>query len=430
MTTTITDAFDLPRPEDNRAMGFVVKLGEADPGSDEVKQLVDDYVITAAVEKELPRILDDMKQVFDRGEEYGRFIHGSFGSGKSHFTTMRSLLLEGAQPAWKKFRPLVRAHKEAQERKGHESADHEAWLGKAGLLVVRIHMLSVRGKSTGFDRAVYEGFNAALKRRSKAPFEFLNVDAIFEEVRRDAKEDGDIVWKRLEAEGIVGGREEFEGIACGSTQARERFARTWLNYKGRDAADAGIDPRWSDGLSRMAEHAKAEGFGGIVLMVDEFLLSLAEKSCQECVQEINNLNVIVDHNTGQRSAPIFVFVARQRNLQEFFPDLVDESKIHEHLDHHAKRFEVTKLQDVELRHIVRGRVLRSKDGSPVQAAVSTLSERHQKVLPALLAGADIDYLRDVYPFHPALIEMRVDVTSLMQRERSALRLLYELPVIH
>jgi hypothetical protein len=430
MTTTITDAFDLPRPEDIRAMGFVVKLRESDPGSDEVKQLVDDYVITPAVEKELPRILDDMKQVFDRGEEYGRFIHGSFGSGKSHFMTMLSFLLEGTQPAWKKVRPLFNAHKDAQASKGHDSVDHEAWLAKAGLLVVRIHMLSVRGKSTGFDRAVYEGFNAALKRRGKAVFEFLNVDATFEEVRREAKEYGDIVWKRLEAESIVGGRDDFEAIANGSTLAREHFARTWLKYKGRDPADAGIDPRWSEGLSRMAEHAKSQGFGGIVLMIDEFLLWLAEKSGQEFVQEINNLNVIVDHNTGQRPAPIFVFVARQRNLQEFFPDLVDESKIHEHLDHHAKRFEVTKLQDVELRHIVRGRVLRVKNASAVKAAVSSLSERHQKVLPALLAGADIDYLRDVYPFHPALIEMLVDVTSLMQRERSALRLLYELLVIH
>jgi hypothetical protein len=243
-------------------------------------------------------------------------------------------------------------------------------------------MLSVRGKSTGFDRAVYDGFNAALKRRGKAPFEFLNVDAIFEEVRREAKEYGDIVWKRLEAESIVGGREDFEAIGSGSTQARERFARTWLKYKGRDAADAGIDPRWSDGLSRMAEHAKAQGFGGIVLIIDEFLLWLAEKSGQEFVQEINNLNVIVDHNTGQRPAPIFVFVARQRNLQEFFPDLVDESKIHEHLDHHAKRFEVTKLQDVELRHIVRGPGSGQLAGraTPEGAACAACRRRHR--LPA------------------------------------------------
>jgi hypothetical protein len=431
MRTTISDAFELPGPEDIWALGFVVKLRESDPGSDEVRQLIDDYVITPAVEKELPRILDNMKQVFDRGEEFGRFIHGSFGSGKSHFMTMLSLLLEGVQPAWKKFRPLLNAHRDAQQSKGRDAADHEAWLSKAGLLVVRIHMLSIRGKNTGFDRAVYEGFNAALKRRGKATFEFLNVDAIFDEVRREAKDYGDVVWKRLEAKSIVGGRDDFEAIASGSAQARERFARTWLTHKGRDPSSAGVDPRWSEGLCRMAEHAKSQGFGGIVLMIDEFLLWLGEKSAEEFAQEVNNLNVVVDHDTGQRATPMFAFVAVQRDIKEFFPDLVDESKIHEQIDHHAERFKpFVRLQDVELRHIVRGRVLRPRDSAAVQAAISSLSERHQKVLPALLAGADIDYLRDVYPFHPALIEMLVDVTSLMQRERSALRLLYELLVIH
>jgi hypothetical protein len=430
MTLTIAEAFDLPRPEDIRAMGFVIKLREAEPDSEEVRGLVADYVVTPAVEKELPRILDDMKQVFDRGEEYGRFIHGSFGSGKSHFMSMLSLLLEDAAPAWDKFGPVLGAHRDALAAKGRDAPDHRGWIPEARLLVVRIHMLSVRGRTTGLDRISYEAFNEALKRRGKAPFEFLNVEAIFEEVRREAEEYGDIVWKRLETAGVLSGKADFESLAGGSAKARERFARTWIEYKGRDASQAGIDPRWSEGLKRMGSHARAQGFGGIVLMIDEFLLWLAEKSGQEFVREINNLNVIVDHNTGQRPAPVFVFVARQRNLQEFFPDLVDESKIHEHLDHHAKRFEQTLLQDVELRHIVRGRVLRPRDGEAVRQAVAGLAETHRPLLPALLAGADIDYLRDVYPFHPALIEMLVDVTSLMQRERSALRLLYELLVLH
>ena len=427
---TITEAFELPRAEDIRAMGFVIKLREAEPDSEEVKRLVTDYVITPAVEKELPRILNDMKQVFDRGEEYGRFIHGSFGSGKSHFMTMLAMLLESVPLAWEKFGPMLGAYKYDLASRGRDTPDHESWITVSKLLVVRIHMLSVRGRTTGLDRAVYDAFNEALKRRGKVPFEFLNVDSIFDEVRREAEEYGDIVWKRLETAGIVAGRDDFELLASGSAMARERFARAWLEYKGRDASQAGIDPRWSEGLKRMGEHAKGQGFGGIVLMIDEFLLWLAEKSGQEFVREINNLTIIVDHNTGQRPAPIFVFVARQRNLQEFFPDLVDESKIHEHLDHHAKRFEETKLQDVELRHIVRGRVLRPKNSEAVKKAVAGLSDTHQKLLPALLAGADIDYLRDVYPFHPALIEMLVDVTSLMQRERSALRLLYELLVLH
>ena len=55
------------------------------------------------------------------------------------------------------------------------------------------------------------------------------------------------------------------------------------------------------------------GFGGIVLMIDEFLLWLAKKSGQEFVAEINNLNVIVDHNTGQRPAP------NARNRPSAFP---------------------------------------------------------------------------------------------------------------
>ena len=74
--TTIADVFDLPRPEDIRAMGFVIKLREA--SEDEVRRLVDDYVVTPAVERELPRILDAMKQIHDRGEEYGRFVHGLY----------------------------------------------------------------------------------------------------------------------------------------------------------------------------------------------------------------------------------------------------------------------------------------------------------------------------------------------------------------
>ncbi|MBX7096839.1 MAG: hypothetical protein K1X89_03920 [Myxococcaceae bacterium] len=418
MSKTIKDVFDLKPANELTSMGFVVRLREADRASEEFKNLVSDYVVTPSVEKELPLILDKMKQVYSRGEEYGRFIHGSFGSGKSHFMSMLAAVLENVPEAWAKFGPLL--------KKG----EHQAWLEKAGLLVVRLHMLSTRGRTTGFDRAVYDAFNAALARRDKATFEFLNLDAVFAEARREAQEYGDVVWKKLESAGIVGSKEEFEAIAAGSITARESFAKAWLQHKGRNLADAGIDPKWSEGLKRMAAHAKAQGFGGIVLMVDEFVLWLAEKSGREFIQEINNLTMIVDHDKGQRAAPIFVFVARQRSLSEFFPDLADDKQIYEHINHQAQRFEVTNLEDVELRHIVRGRVLRPRDPKAIDAAVAALAEKHDKVWKALLANGDSAYLKDVYPFHPALIEMLVDVTSLMQRERSALRLLYELLVVH
>lgn len=428
--TTITEAFVLPSRQDIQALNFVIRLDELDPHGEPAQRLVEDYVVTPAIERELPTILQNMRQVYTRGEDYGRFIHGSFGSGKSHFMTMLALLLEGAQPAWDKFGPILDAYRPPGATPPQPATLYRQWVDDANLVVVRIHMLSVRGRTTTLDRAVYDAFNDALKRRGKDPFRFLHLDAIFDEIRREADDYGEIVWKRLAEAALIDTRDDFDAIAHGTDAEREGFARLWLAHKGRSAEDAGIDPRWTEGLRQMGAHARTQGYGGIVLMIDEFLLWLGEKAGHEFVQEINNLNLIVDHNTGKRPAPVFVFVARQRNLQDFFPDLVEDNKLHAHLDHHAKRFELTQLQDVELRHIVRGRVLRPRLEDEVQQAIQEFGRTHGRIIQGLMATTDLAYLQDVYPFHPALIEMLVDVTSLMQRERSALRLLYELLVIH
>ncbi len=253
------------------------------------------------------------------------------------------------------------------------------------------------------------------------------VDGVIEEARREAEIFGEGLWEKLAEAGVVGSREEFEEL---DSEDREEFAKAYLAFKGRDPSSSGLEPVWTEGLHRMAEHARAQGFGGVVFMLDEMLLWLAEKTGTQFKQEIHDLNLIVDHPTRRREVPIFVFVARQRNIRDFFPELTAEDDIHEHLDHHAERFELTELQDVELRHIVKGRILRPKDPERLASEIESLVEAHRNLLPALLQDADVSYLKDVYPFHPALIETLVDVSAAMQRERSALRLLYELLVVH
>ncbi|MFO0646011.1 MAG: DUF6079 family protein [Polyangiales bacterium] len=419
MSLTIQEAFDLPSPDDVTALGFVVKL-ELKADDARQHQLVDDYVLTPAVRHELPLIFDGMKRAWERGEELGRFIHGSFGSGKSHFMSFLGLLLEDSEVAWAKEDILLR----------ELAAKHRAWIREARFLVVRQHMLTVSRTDTGFDRAIYDGFNATMQSRARPQFEFLDVQSIVEEARREAERYGDVFWQQAADAGIVGSREDFEALVAGTLQEREDFARAWLEWKGRDASSAGVDPNWAEGLQRLAKHAKEQGHGAVVFLIDEFLLWLSEKSGEQFKRAINQLNVIVDHSDGRRALPLFVFVARQRNLKEFFPDMVAEDQLHQHLDHHSKRFELTTLQDVELRHICKERVLKRRDVAAVQRVVDDLAERHRKLLQSLLQKADVEYLRDVYPFHPALIEMLIDISSLMQRERTALRLLYELLVVH
>ena len=336
MTLTISQCFDLPAPDDITALGFVVRLRES---GDETldRQLVTDYVLTPAVARELPVILQSMAHAQKARSDLGRFIHGSFGSGKSHFLSFLGLLLENRESAWSKDDATIR----------DLGATHRAWLGDAKLLVVRLHMLTTSGgRETGLDRAVYDAANAALIQRKKEPFEFLHVEGVLAEARREAELYGVQFWKRLEEAGIIGSKVEFEAQAAGSQEERESLARAYLAWKGRDVASAGVDPSWADGLQRLSTHVKAQGYGGIVLLVDEFLLWLREKSGPDFERAINQLNVMVDHGGGARAVPLYAFVARQRNIEEFFPDLVEDQKLHEHLGHHAKRFEVTSLEDV------------------------------------------------------------------------------------
>jgi len=414
----IITAYNLPSQAQITALSFVIRL-ESERSEDEARKLVHEYVLTPAVTEELPKIFKYLREVWSRGEELGWFVHGSFGSGKSHFMSFLGMLLEDVEVAWKKPSAAV----QELER------EHRAWLRQGKPLVVRIHMLSAQGNSD-FDRAVYEGFNAALKRQGKPVFEYLHIEGILDEMRKEAEQYGDVFWHHLEQQGILGSKEDFEAQARGEPEDREALVRAYLEFKKRDAASAGINPNWAEGLQRMMRHAKAQGFGGVVFFVDELLLWLSEKRAEEFKRAINQLNTMVDHADGRRTLPLCVFVARQRNIKEFFPHLAHEDELHQHLDHHAKRFNLTTLGDVELRHICKERVLQPRHPEEVAKAVKEAADKHKKLLPTLLQSADEAYLRDVYPFHPALIEMLIDISALMQRERTALKLLYELLVVH
>lgn len=422
MTLTVTQAYDLPSRDEITALGFVIKLTEADPQTR--AKLVSQYVLTPRVREELPKIFQTLHRVVNQTGEVGRFVHGSFGSGKSHFLAFLGMLLEDDAVAWAKPDAAI----------AELAAEHRSWVREAGLLVVRLHMLTAARTGVGFDRTVYGAFNQALRQRGKAEFVFVDVDGILDEARKEARDYGEVFWARMRSEGVAEDAGHFESMATGKAERREGLARKFLAFKGRDPDDAGIDPNWAQGLRRMAEHAREQGFGGVVLLVDELLLWLGEKQRAEFVEAINQLNTIVDHTTGKRAAPFLVFVARQRNIKEFFPDMVEEDELYRHIDHHSKRFELTTLQDVELRHICKERVLvpRPEHAAEVRRVVDNLATTHGRLVESLVRDAEdgVGYLRDVYPFHPALIETLIDISSLMQRERSALRLLYELLVVH
>ncbi len=419
--TTVRDVFVLPEAGELSRLGFVERITET--GAAAARRMVGDYVVTPTVEQALPDILGQLEQCRRRGEDRGWFVHGSFGSGKSFFLAMLGMVLEGREDVWQHPHPVFRTLEAA----------HRAWLAEQPVLVVRVHMLSERHTGSGLDRAVYSAFNATLLALDRPPCVFSSVDKVLDEARREAERYGDTFWQRLTEARICRGREAFEARAAGSEEQRERLAHAYLKWSGRDPDAAHLHPPFAEGMRRLAAHAKELGYAAVTVLVDELILWLREKKSDEFAREINNLNLFVDYAGERRAAPVWVFVARQRDIAESFPDDASEARLHEHLDWHRERFELTELKDVELRHIVRGRVLkRQPEREPeLRGVIEGLQTAHEKALPELLAGRhDADYLKDVYPFHPALIEAMVDISTCQQRERSALRLLYELLVVH
>jgi hypothetical protein len=413
--TTLAEAFEIPRPEEITALGFVVVL-EDQPSRATVERIVRDYVLTPKVQDELRKVLAKLREAFKRGEALGRFIHGSFGSGKSNFMFFLALLLEDDGLAWAKDHHEIRVLAE----------EYRAFLRETNILPVRLNMLSLNRPGATLDRLVYESFNATLRARGKPECGFLNVDGVLEEVRAEATAFGDQLWKVLAANGVVPSKALFDELAGGSEEDREGLALAYLKFKKRDPATAGVIPAWASGLRKLAAHAKARGYGGVVFFIDEMLLWLTEKENHQFQEAVNQLSLFVDYTGGSRAVPLGALVARQRRLKDFFPEHSDDEQIQALFDRIAGRFETTALEDVELRYICKDRVLAPKAPKLIQATLERLAVDQKKVLPAVIQQADIEYLKDVYPFHPALIEALIDVSALLQRERTALRLLMEL----
>lgn len=411
---TLDDAFVIPAAGALQALDFVIRL-DRDRAQDAVQRLIDDYVVTPAVADALPGLFHHLHKTVQRCEAYGHILHGGFGSGKSHLMTVLSLLLEGHPAAWAKEHPTFATLRER----------HQSWIADANLLVVRVHMLSARRAGARLDDILYDAVNHALEARGKAPLLVSGSAEVLAEIKREGATFGQAFWDKASAAGVAGSLEELEALEAEGPEVVDVLAQQYLAWKGRAGQAQGLKPAWGEGLKRLAKHIKGQGYGGLVLLVDEFLLWLAEKAGDSFVEAINDMNTIVDFS-GRREAPVVVVFARQRNIREFFPDLTDQDRIQERVDHHAKRFEVTQLQDVELRYIVKGRVLRDKkDPAAVDQARRAALTGYQRALDDLVGEAGPAVLEDVYPFHPALIDVLVDVSNLLQRERSALRLLYE-----
>lgn len=434
--TLLRELIDIP---DQVHQGdFVLKLtdGVADPDG-----TLGQYVVTPQLAAAFDQALGLIGGALAAGNSRASYLHGSFGSGKSHFMAVLDLLLAGT--------PEARAIPELSE----VVARHDGWLSDGKFLLVPLHLIGARSLEDGL-------FNGYVRHVSRlhpdapppAVFTAGPILANADDLRASI---GDAAF--FDALGKAGGDDGGWGaLAAGWDAASYDAARTappgdaeqarligdltstllsayagWASSAG--GAYVGID----DGLSALSKHAVGLGYQGLVLFLDELVLWLVSRVADVAFvsEQASKLSKLVESSNPDRPVPIVSFIARQRDLAELVGQhaLGNElTALSDQLKFASGRIPPILLEDRNLPVIAERRLLRPRDAAAreaVDAAFAETERSRSQVLDTLLGGdGDRAGFRRTYPFSPAFMETLVAVSGALQRERTALKVMLQLLV--
>lgn len=413
---------------------FVLKLtaGVADPGS-----TLGSYVVTKELVQNFDDALGFIKGALDSNKSRGSYLHGSFGSGKSHFMAVLNLLLQGNHEAraLPKLAPVVKKH--------------DAWLKEKKFLMVPYHMI---GAHT-LEEKIFEGYVDWVKEHHPdAPIPPLfRSQAILENAAGLREKMGDeAFFKALNQgqENVVGTRwgklsggwtnESYGEVAADPTSDRHGdLVSDLVQHLITSIQQQGDYLDLDKGLAALSRHAKGLGYDGVILFLDELVLWLASRSgsVDFLNQEVNKLAKLVEAQEMRRPVPIISFIARQRDLRELVGDNVAGAANLNFLDqlkYFEGRFETIRMGDSNLPEIAAERLLKPVNADARRQIDDKFEETvavRQEVREVLMtANSNPEAWRNLYPFSPALVDTLVAVSSLLQRERTALRILLQLLV--
>lgn len=420
---------------------FVLKLTE---GVTKPQQTVADYVVTDQLERCFDDALKFIRSALDANTSKAGYLHGSFGSGKSHFMAILHLILH-RDPAARSLAKLAGVIDRANQ-----------WTEGKNFLLVPYHMIGAKNMEAGI-LGGYADFIRAKHPEASIPAIYL-VDDLFRDAARLRRSmgdgpffdglnatGGDSDWGDLEGDWNA---ERFEAAIAAPpipesdpnfapSEPRRELASALIktyfqSYENIRRSDREAYVSLDSGLSVISQHAKSLGYDAIILFLDELILWLASHAAdlQFMHQEGQKLSKLVEAQKADRPIPLVSFVARQRDLGELVGENItgaDRLNFSDALKHWEGRFHKITLEDRNLPAIAEVRVLKPVSDSAreeLDAAFEQTARIRQDVMNTLLTTKyNRDIFRQVYPFSPALVDTLVGVSSLLQRERTALKVM-------
>jgi hypothetical protein len=427
----IKDVIELP--ERVQRGDFVLRLSE---GVVKPKETIESYVVTPQLVKCFGEALALIRSAVDSRSSKASYLHGSFGSGKSHFMAILHLVLLGNSDARSipELAPVISRHSD--------------WTEGKRFLLVPYHMIG----ADSMESAILGGYaDHVLRIHPDAPTPgVFRAEKIFTDAENLRGTMGDAAFFAKLNEGAatgggwgdIGASWEAASFAAAmsappKSEDRVRLVGDLVEMFFTAARGHAEFVSLDDGLSIISKHARLLGYDALILFLDELILWLATHAGDMSFlhREGPKLSKLVEAQTAERPAPIISFVARQRDLKELVGETMpgaDKLNFSDILQHWEARFSKITLEDRNLPDIASKRVLKPKSAAARQLLddefdkTATIREEVMNVL--LTSQANREMFRKVYPFSPALVETLVAVSFMLQRERTALKVMLQLLV--
>jgi len=423
-------------PEHVSKGDFVLKLTEGS-SSGQAKKTLGNYVVTPQLAGCFDQALKLLQGALGGKVSKAAYLHGSFGSGKSHFMAVLHFLLQGNADA-RSIKAL-----------GDVVTRHNEWLAGKKFLMVPFHLIAAKD----IESALFKGYtDYVVKNYPDAPYPPLfTSDLLLENAAqlRSGVGDEKFFAKLNTAKSGAGGGGGWGSLGAKWTAATfdQACKAAPTDESRRRLVSALVETHFpamrsttefvsiDDGLSIMSAHAKMLGFDALILFLDELILWLASHAADVnfVSREAQKVPKLVESQNADRPVPIISFVARQRDLRDLVGQHIagaEKLGFIDVLSYQDGRFDTIPLENGNLPAIAKERILKPNDEAArkqIDQAFAETTKFREEVMSVLLTRTSKrEDFRDLYPFSPALVETLVAVASLLQRERTAIKVMVQL----
>lgn len=363
----------------------------------------------------------------------GYWIQAEFGSGKSHLLCCLSALALGRKEAWdivkKKEEVAGRGKRESLYRFWEEGIEAKSGKGSRGIFVVVKTLVGSGGGTIGLNekgRPLAEYILEAVKEQiftelgkniSLYPTELLADRFVSEDMERYRKDLG----KFLRDPGYFD-EDEFEDvdefirtIQQNMTPEYKRSCgnKLWRFYTDYLKVQPRIEAETEDILKHMTETILAEGYSGLLLVLDEVSLFMKNRDEDKRVEDEKTLVVLSNRLAKRHNLPIWTVCAAQQAI---------ESKMGVKNIIADDRLKLVKLleEDKDYYDIVLSRVRKIRQ--PDHIGAYYLHYRKGFTWPNSIGETEF---RHFFPFHKPAVEVLRAITYELTTARSAIHFMHQ-----